>query len=258
MEKTVLVTGGGRGIGRGIAVELAKRGYSVAVNYVSDSQAAGETLNLCRSSAADKGQRFLSVKADISDPRDRAALTETVFAEFGGLACLVNNAGVAPQVRADILEMSEESYDRVLGINLKAPFFLTQQIAARWLEPGYKRRNEAVVFVSSVSAETVSINRGEYCISKAGISMAASLFAARLAEEGIPVFEVRPGIIKTDMTSKVEAVYSEKISQGLVPQKRWGFPEDLGRTVAALLSGDFAFSTGSVIPVDGGLHIPRL
>jgi len=257
MGGIVLVTGGSRGIGRGICVELAKRGYSVAINYAGNEAAAMETKNLCEQQAVTPTQRFIPFKADITDHRAREAMVDSIFNTFGDLTALVNNAGVAPLKRADLLDMSEESYDRVMGTNLRSPFFLTQLIARRWLSRDDSTAR-TIVFLSSISAQTASINRGEYCMSKAGISMAVALFATRLAAEGITVYEVRPGIIKTDMTTSVEATYDRLITEGLVPQRRWGFPEDLGRTVSALLSGDFGFSTGSIIPVDGGLQISRL
>lgn len=257
MGGIVLVTGGSRGIGRGICLELAKRGYSVAINYAGNEIAAQETRTLCEQQAIGPNQRFVPFRADITDAIARESMVDSIYETFGDLTALVNNAGVAPLVRADLLDMSEESYDRVMGTNLRSPFFLTQLIARRWLKSsGCTPRS--IIFVSSVSAQTVSINRGEYCLSKAGLSMAVALYATRLAAEGIPVYEIRPGIIKTDMTSAVEAKYDRLIAEGLVPQKRWGLPEDLGRTVSALLSGDFGFSTGSIIPVDGGLQIARL
>ncbi len=257
MGGIVLVTGGSRGIGRGICLELAKRGYSVAINYAGNEAAAQETKTLCEQQASGSTQRFVPFRADITDGAARETMVDAIFNTFGDLTALVNNAGVAPLVRADLLDMSEASYDRVMGTNLRSPFFLTQLVARRWLQLESSTQR-TIVFLSSVSAQTASINRGEYCMSKAGISMAVALYATRLAAEGIPVYEVRPGIIKTDMTAAVEATYDRLIADGLVPQRRWGFPEDLGKTVCALLSGDFGFSTGSIIPVDGGLQIARL
>ncbi len=253
----VLVTGGSRGIGRGICLELAKRGYSVAINYAGNAEAASETKTLCEQMAVSTAQQFIPYRADINDYKAREAMIDSIFSTFGDLHAVVNNAGVAPAVRTDLLEMSEASYDRVMGTNLKSPFFLTQRIAQRWLEQE-DHTDRKIIFISSVSAQAASINRGEYCMSKAGIAMAVSLFATRLATEGIAVYEIRPGIIKTDMTAAVEAKYDGLIANGLVPQKRWGLPEDLGKAVCALLSGDFGFSTGSIIPVDGGLQIARL
>jgi NAD(P)-dependent dehydrogenase (short-subunit alcohol dehydrogenase family) len=187
-------------------------------------------------------------------------LIKTVLRRYGGLNALVNNAGRAPRLRTDILEASEESYEEVLRTNLQGPYFLTQQVA-RLLLAG-KRADPttpaAVVFVTSVSAEMASPSRGEYCVSKAGLAMAARLYAARLAEQGIAVYEVRPGIVATDMTAPVRGAYDRRIEEGLVPERRWGRPEDVGRVVAALLRGDLPYASGSVIAVDGGLSIPRL
>jgi NAD(P)-dependent dehydrogenase (short-subunit alcohol dehydrogenase family) len=198
-------------------------------------------------------------KADVAARDDRDRLVAGLRAAFDRLHVLVNNAGVAPASRTDLLEAGEESFDRLVAINLKGPYFLTQAVA-RWMteqkrQPGY---SGAIVFVTSVSAAAASPSRGEYCVSKAGLSMAARLFAVRLAGEGIPVYEVRPGIIHTDMTAGVAEKYDKLIGEGLLPQGRWGEPEDVGRVVAALARGDAAYSTGAVIPVDGGFSIPRL
>jgi len=255
MNKTILVTGGSRGIGRGICIELADRGYSVAINYAGNREAAEQTLELCRQTAPENTQIFDIFKADISSSEDRLNLVNQVYKTFGNLNGLINNAGIAPLVRADLLDIDEESWDRVMNVNLKAPFFLSQIVASQW---NRDRENRTIIFISSVSSEMVSVTRGEYCISKAGTSMTSLLFAARLAAEGIRVFEIQPGIIKTDMTKGVHVKYDNKIKEGLVPQKRWGLPSDIGKSVAALLSDDFSFSTGSVISVDGGLHISRL
>jgi NAD(P)-dependent dehydrogenase (short-subunit alcohol dehydrogenase family) len=201
------------------------------------------------------------VGGDISRADDREGLLAATLAAFGRLDALVNNAGRAPTVRADLLAAAEGSFDDLVGVNLKGPYFLSQLVARHFLAHregarlpgGYK-----LVFVSSMSAHTVSVNRGDYCVSKAGLAMAAQLFAARLAGEGVQVYEVRPGIMATDMTAGVKEKYDRLIAEGLVPQGRWGTPEDVGRTVAALLQGDLAFSTGAVIPVDGGAHLRRL
>ncbi len=198
-------------------------------------------------------------RADVSSREERETLVASVRSAFGRLHLLVNNAGVAPSQRADILDAGEESFDRLVGTNLKGPYFLTQAVARFMLEqakqPGYAG---AIVFVTSVSAEAASPNRGDYCVSKAGLAMAARLFAVRLAASGIPVYEVRPGIVHTDMTANVADAYDRRIADGLVPQGRWGEPEDVGRVVAALARGDAAYSTGAVITVDGGFSIPRL
>jgi len=257
--KTALVTGASRGIGKGIAMALSAAGYQVAVHFNHNRDAAVGTAEQCVA-AGPSGSRpagELVFQADISKPEDRLRLVEEVFDALGPIDALVNNAGVAPRVRADILDATEESFDEVIRVNLNGPYFLTQLVARRWLaipERGIRR----IVFVTSVSADMVSTGRGEYCVSKAGLSMAASLFAARLAGEDIPVFEVRPGIIATDMTSGVKEKYDRLIAEGLVPQGRWGSPEDVGETVAAIVDGLLDFCAGSVIHPDGGLHIPRL
>lgn len=257
----VLVTGASRGLGRGIALQAAQAGYSVAINYAGNQAAAEETRKLCQAAAPSADQAFEIFQADIGSPADRKRLLSETLARFGRLDALVNNAGIAPRVRADLTETNEESFDEVLGINLKGPFFLTQAAVNYWLnekpEPllkgGFK-----VIFVSSISAYTASVNRGEYCISKAGLAMVTQLFASRTADQGIQVFELRPGIMQTDMTSGVKGKYDALLEQGLVPQKRWGQPEDLGLAVQALLGGQFPFSTGEVINIDGGFHLKRL
>jgi 3-oxoacyl-[acyl-carrier protein] reductase len=251
-----LVTGAGRGIGRGIALELAKLGHTVIINYAGNSTAADECLRLVR----EAGGEGITVRADISASADRELLVQSVIGNYRRIDLLVNNAGVAPQVRADLLEASEESFDRLIGINLKGPYFLTQLVARGMIE---QVRSGAVssfglpriVTISSVSAYAASTNRGDYCISKAGLSMMTALFAARLAEYGINVYEVRPGIIATDMTAGVKEKYDRLVEQGAWPIKRWGEPEDVGRAVAAIARGDLPFSTGEVINVDGGYHL---
>ncbi|MBI9107355.1 MAG: 3-ketoacyl-ACP reductase [Spirochaetales bacterium] len=262
MAPTVLVTGGSRGIGRGLCIELAKKGWSVAINYAENQAAAVECMKLCRIEAKlPTSQEFGIFRADISKSTEIDTMLTEISNTMGPLTALVNNAGIAPKERMDLLEMTRESFDHVLDINLRGAFFLSQKVASGWVStspPNTETSPRKIIFVSSISAETVSLNRGEYCISKAGISMAAKLFAVRLAPENIFVYEVRPGIIKTDMTSGVVSKYDGLIENGLVPQKRWGLPEDIGRTVSGLLSDNFNFSTGSVIPVDGGLSIPIL
>ena len=258
-DKTILVTGSSRGIGRGIAVELAARGFSVAVNYAGNEEASRETLRLCRRSASDPEQQFEAFRGDISRPEDRESLMAGVLRRFGDLHGLINNAGVAPRERKDLLEMGTDSFDRLVDTNLKGSFFLSQAAANHWLGlPVRERGFRSLLFITSVSSEMISPNRGEYCIAKAGLSMAARLFAGRLAAEGIGVYELRPGIIETDMTGPVKETYDSLIAEGLVPQKRWGRPEDIARAAASLAEGDFAYSPGSVIHVDGGLHLPRL
>jgi NAD(P)-dependent dehydrogenase (short-subunit alcohol dehydrogenase family) len=256
-----LVTGSSRGLGRGTALELARAGFSVAVHYSGNVDAARETAKLCADVKMKKAQRFPIFRCDISDIAQREALVSDVFSEFGSLDALVNNAGMGPRVRADILDAGEASFEEVLKTNLQGPYFLTQAIARRWLECPLESAipsGRKIVFVSSISADTVSTGRGEYCVSKAGLAMAAQLWAARLAGSGIQVFELRPGIMETDMTKGVKGKYDILIEQGVVPQKRWGYPEDVGKAVRSLLVGDFAFSTGSVIHIDGGFHISRL
>lgn len=257
----VLVTGSSRGLGRGIAVHLARSGYSVAVNYANNKAAAEETLQLCRNEKQREEQEFLAFQADIAMKPDRDRMVDSILEKFGRLDGLVNNAGMAPRQRADITEATEESFEEVLHTNLQGPYFLTQRIARYWLSKtveallphGFK-----VVFVTSISSHTASFNRGEYCISKAGLSMAVQLWSARLAAEGIQVYEVRPGIMFTDMTGPVKEKYDKMIADGLIPQMRWGFPDDVGRAVRALIDGAFPYSTGTVIDVDGGFHLRTL
>lgn len=257
MPQTILVTGGSRGIGRGICLSLASNGCSVIINYVGNREAALETQRLCKAVAADKKQAFFIVQGDISDEQHQNRLISEVFSCTGSLDGLVNNAGVAPKQRADLLQMSPDSFDHLMYTNLRGPVFLTQKIANQWLESS-SLQGKIIVFITSVSATMVSVNRGEYCISKAGLGMAASLFSSRLAPEGALVYEIRPGIIKTDMTSAVENTYDTLLAEGLVPQMRWGTPEDIGKTVSSLFQGALPFSSGTVITVDGGLAIPRL
>jgi NAD(P)-dependent dehydrogenase (short-subunit alcohol dehydrogenase family) len=255
-SSVALVTGSGRGIGRGIALEVARLGYTVVVNATT-TERGQETVSLVE----EAGGRAWSRGADISSAEDRAGLIEDILAREGRLDLLVNNAGVAPTVRADILEAGEESFDRLMSINLKGPYFLTQ-LAARAMLEGQERGLEGyrpiIMNISSISAYTASPSRGDYCLTKAGISMMTKLYAARLAEAGIPVFEIRPGIIATDMTSAVQEKYDKLIGEGLTPIRRWGTPEDIGRAVAAVARGDFPFSTGEVFNVDGGFHLQTL
>lgn len=254
MNKVALITGGTRGIGYGIARALVQEGFDLALCGRREEADVQEALDVLRQEGAD----VLYVSADVGLGADRAALLEAVRARFGRLDVLVNNAGVAPAERKDILECTEESFDRVLGINLRGPYFLTQAVANWMLEQHGNDFRGCIVFVTSISATVASPNRGEYCISKAGLSMATQLWAVRLADYGIPVYEVRPGIIRTDMTRGVEARYDRLIADGLIPQGRWGLPEDVGRAVAVLARGDLAYSTGQVIMVDGGMTLDRL
>ncbi|MBN1994600.1 MAG: 3-ketoacyl-ACP reductase [Anaerolineae bacterium] len=255
-NQVALVTGAGRGIGRGIAVALAERGWTVVVNYRGNAQAATETVRLIEQT----GGRGVAVQANIAETTERQRLVNEVVQAFARLDLLVNNAGMAPRQRLDILETSETSYDEVMTVNLKGPFFLTQQIAQLMidqLQAGIIDQPK-IVNISSISAYTSSPNRGEYCLSKAGISMLTALFADRLAEFGINVYEIRPGIIETDMTSGVKEKYDDLIGGGLTPIRRWGRPDDIGRAVVAIAEGYLPFSTGEVINVDGGFHLHRL
>jgi NAD(P)-dependent dehydrogenase (short-subunit alcohol dehydrogenase family) len=252
-SRVALVTGGTRGIGLGIAQALAAEGWELALCGVRPEAEVRATLD----GFVGRASYF---QADVSSRADREGLAAAVAERWGAVNALVNNAGRAPRVRADILEAGEDSFEELIRINLQGPYFLTQAIAKdmvawRTASPEFAA---AIVFVTSVSAEMVSIARGEYCVSKAGLAMAAQLFAVRLAAHGIPVYEVRPGIIATDMTAPVRGAYDARIADGLVPERRWGQPEDVGRTVAALLRGDVPYATGTVLHVDGGLTIPRL
>jgi 3-oxoacyl-[acyl-carrier protein] reductase len=255
--KTALITGASRGIGRGIAVELARTGCRIAINYAGNAPAAAEALALVKGAGGDG----FTVQADVALAADRERLVSEVYARFGRLDVLVNNAGVAPKVRADLLEAGEESFDRLFAINLKGPFFLSQQIAKRMLQQerdaeGFRGR---IVNITSISAYTASINRGDYCMVKAGLAMMTKVLADRLANDGINVYEIRPGVIATDMTAGVKEKYDRLIlEQGITPIRRWGQPEDVGRAVRAIVEDRFPFSTGAVFDVDGGFHLHRL
>jgi len=261
-QQTALVTGASRGIGRGIAVALARdAAMNIVVNYASNAAAADEVKNEIES--LNTGARVLLAKAYISLADDRKRLVDETIQAFGRIDLLVNNAGVAPNVRADLLEAGEESFDRLIDINLKGPYFLTQLVARQMIEqvrnPQSEIRNPRIVTISSVSAYTASTNRGDYCVAKAGLAMMTKLFAARLAEHGINVYEIRPGIIATDMTGPVKAKYDQLIFEGdLTPLKRWGQPDDVARAVVAIAKNLMPFSTGEVINVDGGFHFRRL
>lgn len=256
MHPVALITGGTRGIGLGIARCLAQEGYALALNGVRPPDVVADVLQELRALAVPV-EYF---QADISQSEQRRQLVQSVRERFGRLNVLVNNAGVAPQVRADILEASEESFERLIRTNLQAPYFLTQAIA-RWMIEQKRQDTDfraCIVFITSISATVASVNRGDYCISKAGLAMAAQLWAVRLAEFDIPVYEVRPGIIRTDMTAPVQERYDRLIAEGLTLQPRWGTPEDVGKAVAMLARGDLPYSTGAVIMVDGGLTVDRL
>lgn len=248
-----LVTGGSRGIGYGIAERLAEEGYDLAICGRRPAADVDESLQGLR----DRGAEVLYVPADVGRREDRTALLDAVRSRFGRLDALVNNAGMAPRVRRDILEAEEESYDEVMGVNLRGPYFLTQA-AARWMTEAGNSGDRSIVFITSVSATVASPSRGEYCLSKAGLAMAARLWAVRLAEFGIKVYELRPGVIATDMTSGVKEKYDALMEEGLFLQRRWGRPDDIGKAVASLLRGDWPYSTGQAIYIDGGMTVGRL
>ena len=252
-KRPAVVTGAARGIGRGISMTLAEHGYTVCAVGTRPAEAVEEYVSALKGLSPDS----FYVQGDISSHEDRIRIADEAFAGLEELDVLVNNAGVAPQVRADLLDMSEESFDRVMGINLRGAFFLTQEIVRRMAEQKTDSFR-AVVFITSISAEVSSINRGEYCMSKAGLSMAATLYADRLAEYGIRVYEVRPGIIATDMTSGVREKYDRLIAEGLCPIPRIGQPEDVGRTVLARADGALGYTTGQIVGVDGGMMIRKL
>lgn len=256
MGKVALVTGSARGIGRGVVKLLAASGWDVVINYVSSSDAAEATAEQCRA----HGVRAMVVRADVGDTSAHEALIQQIHGEMGRLDLLVNNAGVAPKERKDLLDADEESFDRLVATNLRGPYFLTQKVARYYLaQKGQLDDFEPrIIFVTSISAYTSSPMRGDYCISKAGLSMATKLFADRLAQDAIPVYEIRPGVIQTDMTSVVQGKYDQLIADGLTPFRRWGQPEDIGKAVLALAEGSFPFSTGEVLNVDGGFHLHRL
>ncbi|HWY87828.1 MAG TPA: 3-ketoacyl-ACP reductase [Gemmataceae bacterium] len=249
-KPVALVTGGSRGIGRGICVELARSGHRVAINYQGNEEAALATAGLVAESMLCQG--------DVSNSADRERLVDSVLAQWGRIDVLVNNAGITSQGRRDILEATEESWDRVLDVNLKGAFFLSRRVAREMLHllqdppPAF---NPTIINVSSLSAYALSTTRGDYCISKAGLSVVTQLFALRLANHGIRVYEVRPGIIDTDMTAGGKEAYTQKIAKGLTPIRRWGTPAEVGRAVASLVAGAIPFSTGDVVNVDGGFHL---
>jgi NAD(P)-dependent dehydrogenase (short-subunit alcohol dehydrogenase family) len=267
VNPTALITGASRGIGRGIALALARAGYDLVLNYVANESAAQETARACIEEAQRHRQavQALPCRADIGRAADRAALVEFTRGAFHRLDLLVNNAGVAPAKRSDLLDADETSFDRLLAVNVKGPYFLTQQVA-RWMisEAEAQRGNTArqsaayrpkIVTISSISAYAPSVNRGDYCVSKAALAMLTPLYAARLAPHGIHVFELRPGIMATDMTAPVREKYDRLIAQGLTPIRRWGTPADVAQAVLAIAQDRFPFSTGEVINVDGGFHL---
>ncbi|MBR3305218.1 MAG: 3-ketoacyl-ACP reductase [Christensenellaceae bacterium] len=261
MKKTVIVTGAGRGIGLATAVQLAKDGFNIVMTSRSPEERYADAVQKIRS----LGAQVLYIKADSADTATGEAVVSAAVKRFGRIDALVNNAGVAPKVRNDLLEMTEESFDYVVGTNTKGTLFMTQAAARQMVRQDYyddehmrDRNKGAIVNISSCSAEVSSISRGEYCISKAGISMITTLFADRLADEGITVNEVRPGIILTDMTGPVKEKYDRMIGEGVFPIRRWGRPEDVAMAVSMFLSDKLRYTTGSYLDVDGGFHIKRL
>jgi 3-oxoacyl-[acyl-carrier protein] reductase len=256
-----LITGAGRGIGRGIALELANAGFDIAgldIIFEPENKKLGlfEVQELVGALGAD----FFPLQGDVSDLAAHEKILSTVNSRFGRVDLLINNAGVAPLVRLDILETTPESFDRVFAINARGAFFFSQRAARQMIQQVKKSPDPkpAIVFITSISAAVSSPSRAEYCVSKAALSMAAKLYADRLAEFGINVYEIRPGIVETDMTAPVREKYDKLIAEGLVPQKRWGYPEDVGKAVVALARGYFPFSTGLVLEVSGGMNIRRL
>jgi len=256
VNRCALITGGSRGIGFGIAEQFAINGFDLAINGVRSEREVSNKLNALRSF----GVRVVYCKGNIGLTSDREAIIKKVAANFEKIHVLVNNAGVAPKVRADVLEMTEESFDYVVNINLKGTFFLTQRIAEAMIKS--KKSNPAftgcIINVTSISAEVASINRGEYCMAKAGLGMMTKLMASRLGETNIPVYEIRPGIIDTDMTSGVKEKYDKLLSEGISIEKRWGKPEDIGKIAATLAEGSLPYATGQVIYADGGMNVRRL
>lgn len=255
MKKNVLITGGSRGIGLGIAKELAKTGCNLAINGMRQEDQVSETLQELKN----LGAEVVYCQGDISSASDRTKIVQTTLDKFQKIHVLINNAGVAPKERKDLLEVTEESYDRVMDINLKGSFFLTQTIANDML--GWKSESTdfeaCIINMSSVSATMASPQRGEYCISKSGIGMMTKLFAVRLGEHKIPVYEIRPGVIATDMTSSVLEKYQQQVTEGLTIEPRLGLPEDVGKAVSALVENRIPYATGQVVVVDGGLSLPR-
>lgn len=256
MRPIALITGGTRGIGLAISEKLCEQGFDVAVNGVRDEAGVTDVLKKLRS----LGGRAIYCQGDIGTAGDREEIVNRVKKEYGRLNLLVNNAGVAPKERLDILETTEESYERVMRINLQGPYFLTQAVAKWMIEQKEKEESfrGTIINIGSISATVISTGRGEYCLSKAGVAMHSKLWAVRLGEFDIPVYEVRPGVVKTDMTEKVTEKYDKLFAEGLTVQQRWGKPEDVAKAVGALAGGDFPYSTGEVFMVDGGLTLKRL
>jgi len=256
-KPVAVVTGASRGIGRAVTLALAEEGFDIAAIARSLDSEGMETLG---PEVENLGAAFFPIGLDISCTVCHKEVVSNILERYGRIDLLVNNAGVAPLHRNDVLELTEESYDRVMNINLKGPVFFAQKISREmiWLKQMIQDYKPKIVFISSISAVMSSTNRAEYCISKAGISMASLVFSDRLSEDGILVFEVRPGLIQTDMTARVKDKYDKMIAEGVIPQKRWGMPEDIGKAVASLARGDWEFSTGSVFEISGGLNIRSL
>ena len=256
-KPVAIITGASRGIGRAVTIALASEGFDIAAIARSVNS---EGMELLGSEVEKRGAEFFPIGLDISCTGCHNEVVSNILERYGRIDILVNNAGVAPLQRLDILDMTEESYDRVMNINLKGPVFFAQKIAKEmiWMKEQIPVYNPVIVFITSVSAVLSSSNRAEYCISKAGLSMAFTVYADRLSKEGILVFEVRPGIIQTDMTAKAKDKYDREIANGLIPQKRWGFPDDIAKAVASLARGDWNFSTGMVFEISGGLNIHKL
>jgi 3-oxoacyl-[acyl-carrier protein] reductase len=251
-RRVALITGGTRGIGLGIAVKLAEAGFTVAIT----GRRPAEEVQPVLAQLAERSPDSIYIQADVASTADRQRLLETVDSQLGRLDVLVNNAGIAPRVRADLLEAGEGSFDELIGTNLRGPYFLTQSVASWMIR--HPAPDRSIINIGSISATVASVNRGDYCIAKAGIAMATKLWAVRLAEHGIAVYEVRPGIIETDMTAGVKGKYDALIESGILLQKRWGTPEDIGTAVSMLARGQLPYATGAVLVLDGGLTMARL
>jgi 3-oxoacyl-[acyl-carrier protein] reductase len=256
-KPVAVITGASRGIGRAVAISLASEGFDIAAIARSVDS---EGMEILRPEVEKRGVEFFPIGLDISCTCCHKEVVQNILDRYGRIDILINNAGVAPLHRNDLLDMTEESYDRVMTINLKGPVFFAQKIAKEmlWLKQQISEYRPVIIFITSVSANLSSANRTEYCVSKAGLSMAATVFSDRLSCDDIKVFELRPGIIQTDMTSRVKEKYDKLISEGLVPQKRWGIPDDIGKAVASIARGDWDFSTGMVVEISGGLNIHKL
>jgi NAD(P)-dependent dehydrogenase (short-subunit alcohol dehydrogenase family) len=254
-QPAALVTGASRGIGRGIALELARQGFAVGINYVRNREAAAEVV---RQIAATEGTA-VALQADIGDAGGRDRLLTGFLSAFGRIDVLVNNAGITSPGRKDLLEATAESWDEVFAVNLKGPFFLAQAAAKQMLvQASDDRASSTIINVSSISSFAVSVNRADYCLAKSALPMLTQLFAARLADHGIRVYDVCPGVIESDMTGPVHEKYDRLIAEGLSPIRRWGQPEDVARVVATLATGGLPFCTGQTVYVDGGFHVRRL